>query len=274
MSPDHLVLAFHPASTLVQGFITAASELWRPALSGPAPWLIATPVATGTSTAGAVGGASATGAASSPLVGTDISLLLVIASLAFMWIGLLRGLKRELPSLFATVLLYLVIGGLWDMVAKWVNHFYKLFIFAFVKRGILADDPAEGWKALADLKLPVPNDNSAQMAMWQIGFFTLGVMIIAYWLIGWWQARQGSVAIHSWVERILGGLMGAASGYLVAHFILARIIPGAYSTLFDPGTQAHDIVFALGPYLAAAFAMLLILLGVRSLGGTFRPRPY
>ena len=241
-----------------------ATALLRPALGGPPPgWASATVTATGTTGIG-YGGGTAVG------LGTDVSALLLVAAMGFAVIGFFRGMKREFPVLVITALSYLILSGLWTTVSTYMNRFYKLFVFGFLKRGVLAEDPVTIWQSVKDTPPLVPVDAAGGAAIWQIAFFVFAVLL-AYGISAWMNRRRPGVSPQfiippPLIERLIGMIPAAATGYLVAHFILSRIIPGAYSTLLSPGPGARDVLTRFGPYAAAGVVGLMILYGIRSLG--------
>jgi len=236
------------------GWIAGAGTLLRPALGGGIPGTDPTTPVTPVPTPYA----------------TEIGIALFILAALFAFFGYIRGVKRELVALAVIAAAYLIFSSFWGVVAKWVHHFYRLFFFAVVKRGIFSDDPTTAWKEVKDMEPIVSAADDAYVA--QLAFFAVAVAL-AYVLSAWWASpKVGPLRVYkipNLAERAAGAALGAIAGYLIGVFTLSRIVPGAQISIWTPGPGVRDILVSYGPYAVAAFVVIMILFGWASLG----PRP-
>lgn len=210
--------------------------------------------------------------------GTDISALLLISAGIFAVLGFFSGVRLEFYLLVIIAGLYFVLDHFWGLIAQWVNHFYKLFVFAFVKRGIFVDDPTTVWKEMGNVANPVPT-SPEQAALWQLAFFCFGVLMLGFILPYLWSRLHKPFVLFltpTFLERLLGFMVGALNGWIIGLFVLPRVIPGAQTSLglLQPGSAAREFITKYGPIFLAVFIVLIILYGIRSLGPKKTPKVY
>lgn len=198
--------------------------------------------------------------------------LTLLGMAAFAAIGFVRGARREWLSLAATALGYVAVEAFWEQIARWMNHFWRLFSFAVLRRGVLADDPSAAWRDTSGTAAPIPTESTA--AIWQIAVF-LAIVLAGYLgshLVGRGRGMGPSAAFRlpDLVERLIGALMGAGSGYIIATFLLARLYPETPITLLGPSSQMPAVLGRLGAPGLFGIVALLILFGVLSLGSRGR----
>jgi hypothetical protein len=200
---------------------------------------------------------------------TALSGMLLLILGVFALFGFLRGFDRDWRSTAIIAGCYWLVGSQWDVIARWVNHFYKLFVFAVVKRGVLVDDPTAAWKAVGDLAGLIPTDGP--VVIWQIAIFTLGVMA-AYAFSQATGQRPPVGPLHVFnlmnvVIRLLGASLGSVSGYLIGVFTLNRLFPTSHIGLAGLRSAAQIAFLQHGPAVVLGTVMLLIVFGVLSLNG-------
>jgi len=187
----------------------------------------------------------------------DLSAIALAIVVAAALIGLARGARRELATLLITLALAFVVGRLWSLLA-WVATRVWNLAATLIPGGLLA--PAV---------LPTQEANS-----WQVGFFLIGVVVLAYGgsrLLAAGVTSTGSGrGISSVLERIIGAGLGAMTGLTVARFVLERILPGAVVSPFNAGSRLAERVQALGPRAALGIMLLVLILGALSIGSLER----
>jgi hypothetical protein len=207
-------------------------------------------------------------AATTPALGG----LLLAAVALFAFVGYLRSAGRMWQTAAAAALAYAVLGARWDLVARGTNAMYHLFVFAVVRRGMLAPDPAAAWRSANQAAGLIRADSP--VAAWQITWFAVFVAG-GYLLGGLAPARMPTGAsrrldLRGLVGRLLGAALGGIAGYLSAAFVLARLFPTARpSDLAVGGAAGAAGVAALGtaPLVLVGVAALIFVLGVLSMGG-------
>ena len=198
----------------------------------------------------------------------DVSALLLLSVAVFAFLAYLRSFGREWRAVLVVGVGYVLLDRQWDFVARWVNHFYKLFVFAVVKRGVLVDDPTAAWKEVGTLPGLVPSDAGA--VVWQITLFTVGVIgAYVFSTLAGAKPVAGPLQVfdlHNMVLRVLGSLAGGASGYLIGLFYLVRLFPGAHAGGLGLGETAASVFTRFGPLIVMGTVLVLIVFGVASMG--------
>lgn len=188
-----------------------------------------------------------------PLPPSDISALVFILLIAAALIGFMRGVRREGIVLAVALLMSFVCGPLWPQASTLVNTFWNLMV-SFLPGGFLPP-------------VNIPPDESA--VYWQVAFFVLGVVIFGYGGSSLVTSGPASIRgigqIPSILERLLGAGIGALNGFLIARFVLSRILPEAIVTPFREQSALYGRVGAYGPFLALGVVVLLIVFGVLSI---------
>jgi hypothetical protein len=202
--------------------------------------------------------------------GTDISALLIIGAGLYAILGFFLGLRAQFYQFVVIGGLYFMLNRLWGLIAEWINHFYKLFVFAIIQRGIFVEDPTTVWKGMANFKDPVPT-SPQEAQLWQLAIFGFGVLMLGFVLPYIWIRLHQPLSLWispTFLERLLGLLVGAVNGWLIGLFVLPRVIPGAQTSLdlLQPGSSAREFLAKYGWIFVAVFVALIILYGVRSLG--------
>jgi uncharacterized membrane protein required for colicin V production len=176
--------------------------------------------------------------------GLDVLVLLTLA--VFGVIGFVRGARREVVSFAVTVAAYVALELFWPTVAALVNAVL----------GLVTAGP------------PIPPGDAA---VWQIVVF-VAVVLGGYLLsqvVG--RFRLGGAAavvrLPDWIERLIGACLGVATGYLVARFVVSRLLPSAVISITGPGSTVGALVERVGPIGLFVAIGLFILFGVLSLGG-------
>lgn len=171
--------------------------------------------------------------AANPLtVSINEYVLIGIALAVFGLIGLRRGVNRELIT-FAGVLLALAISSLFaSSMLLFVNKMYRIAHFVFAG-GINAENPTVGWneaKLLPDLVASPLSKVILELVVFMIP------VLLAY-LIG-----NRAKATTNAGQRLLGMLMGAVSGFLIAQHFVPILFPAGETRLELATGPATDLL--------------------------------
>jgi hypothetical protein len=198
----------------------------------------------------------------------DVHALLMLSVVVFAFVGYLRGVDAAWRLAAIVALGYWLLDRRWDFVVAWVNHFYRLFVFALVKGGIFTDDPTAVWKEVRAAGALIPTTSPA--LMWRLTGFT--VIFVAGYVVATLTAGSPSAGAlyvyrpRNFIERLLGAVAGGVSGYLFALFYLSRLFPAALACSGALGGLAGAVVAGLGPAIILSTVVLMIVFGVISLG--------
>lgn len=198
----------------------------------------------------------------------DVSGVVLAAMIAAAIVGLARGVRREALALAVIGSGYLLLDRFWTMVAAMTNKMWRIVRFAIIERGVLADDPSAAWSAVASTTPLLPSDGDARA--WQIAFFIIGCLVLGYGgsrlLAGGPGAVRTVKDLPNLLERLMGGLLGATTGFLVSHFVLARVAPGARVSPLSADSVVYGRLAPHGPALFLVVVTVVILFGVTSIG--------
>lgn len=211
--------------------------------------------------------AAATAAAVGAAAGPDMSAHALVIMLVFALIGFARGVAQEGRVLVVTAAAYVVFGAAWGKVAAALNKQIKLGVAGF-RMSTSSDDPGAIFKAVSAMDPPVPT-SGGQVAVWQIAFFAVVVLLLGYRILRRIFPKPGAPGAGAprFIDRIVGALVAGLSGLLVAMFVLPRIVGGARISLID---TRLSIAAAAAPYkhwIVFAVVVVLLYFGVKSLGG-------
>jgi hypothetical protein len=190
------------------------------------------------------GGGVGTGATGGAAPGTPTGAMLVPASalvllsmLVFGFVGLFRGVRRELVALF-------LIGG-----AYWLFN--------------------NRWTLLRRLYEPLVSRGFSELTV-QLAAF-LAVVAFAY-VVSRRVTRAPKASgfdllrdIPSLLERLMGAATGAANGFLVARFVTDRLFATASTAVIVPGPQTETFIDQQGTNLFWLIVAVVMLFGVMSL---------
>ena len=159
---------------------------------------------------------------SAPSVTIDQSVLLILILGLFALIGLRRGANRELVTVVGLVISYLLVTLTLDSLVPWVNKLYRLARFALAG-GLTADDPVTAWSQVQSLPLLVSTD----VARRNLGLACFAVLATISYYVGSRTAPQGVSAI----ARLVGLLLGAVNGFVVASYLFRHALVSASATI-------------------------------------------
>ncbi len=205
-----------------------------------------------------------------PVIGPDLTGVALVIILAAAVIGLSRGVRRELVSVAVIAGSYLLFDRLWSLVTTYGNRFWRLFRFAILERGVLAEDPTVAWQSARATEPLLPATTGA--GLWQLGLFVMAILIFGYGGARFFSPGPQSVTSFSQLpkllERVVGGVLGAVGGTMISHFVLPRIVPNAFISLTGPRSTISEHIGEYGPALFFTIIIVLILFGVSGIGGS------
>ena len=198
--------------------------------------------------------------------------LLVLVGTLFVVIGFARGVRAELWVTGTIVLGYVVLQAFGDDLVKWTNRFYRLFLFG-IRGGPFVEDPIAVWNRVRDAPPLVGTERERLL-------FSVAVFL-AFYLLGFTMGRRRvarqltPVSLRllrnfgDLMERVLGGVIGFVNGFLVAGFVLPRVLPARERTVVVmPSTEVVTQFMAQHMVnIAVAVLIIVILLGLMASGG-------
>jgi len=203
--------------------------------------------------------------------GVDLSAYALVIILVFALIGFSRGVAREGRVLLVAIVSYFAFGSAWSKFADFLNKNIKL-AYAGYKMSTSSEDPGAVYKAVSAMDPVVPADG-AHLAVWQIAFYVVVVLLFGYGILGrigprFNPGQSPARAIPRFIDRVVGALVGGLAGLITAMFILPRVVPGARISLID---TRLSIAAAAAPYkhwILFAVVVALLVFGVKSLGSS------
>ena len=198
--------------------------------------------------------------------------VLVLVGAVFVVIGFARGVRAELWVTGMITLGYVVLRAFGGDLIKWTNRFYKLFLFG-IRGGPFAENPVEVWNKVKDAPPLVGTEREKLL-------FSVGVFL-AFYLLGLTLGRRRTAkrltpvglgllrSFEDLFERILGGVLGFVNGFLIAAFVLPRLLPARERTVVVvPSTDVVTQFMAQHLVnIGVVVLIIVILLGLMASGG-------
>jgi hypothetical protein len=158
--------------------------------------------------------------------------LIAIALAVFGVIGFRRGVNRELIT-FASVLIALAISSLFaGSMLTFANRMYRIAHFVFAG-GINAENPNIGWN---EAKL-LPDLISSPLSKAILDLVVFAIPVLLSYLIG-----SRAKAVTNAGQRLLGLLMGAVSGFLIAQHFIPILFPAGETRLELATGPANEVL--------------------------------
>lgn len=198
--------------------------------------------------------------------------LIVLFCGLFAILGFTRGVRAETWVMAFILIAFVVLQTLGDTVVKYANQIYRLLGFALAG-GIIADNPVEIWQRFAGK--PPLIETETEKVLFRLALFLL------FYLLG---LLAGRIAVRRKLtplgfrlirqlpdlgERLLGTVLGAVNGFLIAMFVLPRVLPAEKETVIVvPKTRViTDFMTENLGNIAFAVIVVIILLGLMATGG-------
>jgi uncharacterized membrane protein required for colicin V production len=182
------------------------------------------------------------------------------ALVAFGFIGLQRGVHRELHSMVGIGIGALLSGWLARTLAPQINRLYRLGRYA-LEVGLSGEDPGVAWRrigATPDLVQATENVSSASVVV-----FCLIVLVAFMW------GQRRVAAPHAFLPRLLGMLAGALNGFLVCYYLVPLVFPTPRAIIaVQSGGIRNVLTGGQTPALVAvSLVAILIAFGLHSASG-------
>jgi len=178
--------------------------------------------------------------------------MLGVFLVVFAYLGLRRGVSRELTLTLGIVLGILISPSMAIGFTPWVNRFYRLGRFA-LSGGLFSDNPAAAWQATSAVGELVKSPRDQQVFT-VVLFFAI---VLLFFLIGRARIPVGKTVML----RVLGALTGAINGFLVAYYLSPYLLNVYETTVVVPSqelrktlTAADNIALAVWVFIAVVIA--------------------
>jgi hypothetical protein len=198
--------------------------------------------------------------------------VVLLFSAIFIILGFVRGVRAEAWTTAFIILAFVVLRVLGETLVAWTSRFYRLARFGLAG-GIVAENPVEIWEQFADAPPLIETDFERLV-------FRM-VLFLALYLIGLFVARAavdrslepvgfGLIRrLPDLGERLMGALLGAVNGFLVALFVLPAVLPATGETVIVVPQTTTVSAFLRENLINVAFIIVVIaiVLGLMASGG-------
>jgi len=181
--------------------------------------------------------------------------LIGTALVLFGFLGLLRGVSRELRSMIGVGVGMLLARVLVPRLSKQINSLYKMGHFAFA---VTSSDPGAAWQQAQNA--PDLIQTSADLQFVSLLVF-VGVVLASYL---WGQSRvAGAFSLPS---KVLGVVAGGINGFLVAYYVCPILLPESEAVVRVPSGEINAALSSTRTVALVVVAILVILiaLGLRA----------
>lgn len=198
--------------------------------------------------------------------------VIVLFSIVFIVVGFTRGVRAEGWITAFILIAFVILRVLGDTLITWANRIYKLTRFALAG-GIIAENPVEIWQQFADKPPLIESDTEKllfRMALFLVLYllgFVIGRIAVQRTLepVGFRLIRK----LPDLGERLLGAVLGAVNGFLIAFFVLPRVLPAEKETVIVIPKTSIVAEFMAENLINVVFVVIVmvILLGLMATGG-------
>lgn len=198
--------------------------------------------------------------------------VIVLFSIVFVVVGFVRGVRAEAWITAFILIAFLILRLAGDTLITWTNRIYRLSRFALAG-GIIAENPVDIWQKFAD-KPPLIETDVEKL------LFRMGLFLVLYLLgliIGRLSVQRKLVPVSLQLvrklpdlgERVMGAVLGGVNGFLIAFFVLPRVLPVDKETVIVVPKTSIVTDFMTENLVNVAFVVLviIILLGLMATGG-------
>lgn len=182
------------------------------------------------------------------------------ALVVFGFIGLQRGIHRELYSMAGIGVGALSSGWLARALAPHINRTYRLSRFA-LEGGLSGEDPSASWRRIG--AMPDLVRSAEDVSFVSVVVFVLLVLVACLW------GQRRAPAPFSLLPRLLGLLAGALNGFLVCYHLVPLVFPAPRAIIAVPSGDVRSVL-ASGQTLAlvaVSFVAILIAFGLHNASG-------
>jgi hypothetical protein len=183
----------------------------------------------------------------------------------FGFIGLTRGVRRELYASLAIILAVVVVGASSGTLAAPVNRYYKMFTFVR-QGGMSAEDPGAKWQEIRGE--PGLIESHASQEALKVAVFAVIV------LLGYFMGQRFGPVPFGLMPRLLGLFIGLFNGFGITYFLLPIIFPEPKTLIEIPTGEVQQTM--VNPeflaQLGILFIFVMIAFGLYSASGRTRRR--
>ena len=197
--------------------------------------------------------------------------VVLVVAILFGIIGFMRGPRRELIVTLFILVAFLLTTVFEDQLVVWVNRFWRLFRIA-TSGALASDNPGP---AIASVPSEPLIGNDAQRSLFRIIVFSLLVLfgygrgggqfreravrpLVGVFTLGLFtvegQAQTARAPRMRLSTRLAGFVAGAVNGFLVAYYLLPRLVRGEQAVLVIPTLST---TLLQGRFLFIAFLALV-----------------
>lgn len=180
--------------------------------------------------------------------------LLGIVLAIFAFLGLKRGVNRELLSMIGVGLGILLADGLAHALQGWINRFYKLGRFALAG-GLTADDPTQAWQQIEKLPALVSTPEDLRF----LGILIFLILTLVVYLLG----QRFIAAPKTAMAQFLGLLAGGINGFLVAYYLFPLVLAPSKAVINLPSSEVKA---TLGSSRTIAMVVVLVIVVLIAFG--------
>lgn len=198
--------------------------------------------------------------------------VIVLFSIVFVVVGFVRGVRAEVWITAFILIAFLILRLAGDTLITWTNRIYRLSRFALAG-GIIAENPVEIWQKFADKPPLIETD--VEKLLFRMGLF-LALYLLGL-IIGRLSVQRKLVPVSLQLvrklpdlgERVMGAVLGGVNGFLIAFFVLPRVLPADKETVIVVPKTSIVTDFMTQNLVNVAFVVLviIILLGLMATGG-------
>ncbi len=181
----------------------------------------------------------------------------------FGFIGLMRGIRRELYATVAIVLAVVIVGAASGSLSEPVNRYYRMFKFVS-EGGMSAENPAAMWQELSGEPALISSPESEN---------TLKLAVFAtIVLLGYFIGQRFGPAPFGTVPRILGLFIGLLNGLGITYFLLPILFPEPKVLIEIPAGEVQQTLVQ-PEFLAQIGILFLFVMIAYGLFASGRARP-
>lgn len=188
-------------------------------------------------------------------------LMLGVTLALFAFVGLRRGVNRELLSMVGIGVGMIVANGSGPALQPQANRLYSLVRFA-LGGGLTSADPTAAWARASQMPPLVATSADVQSLSVVVFIF---IVILAY-MVG----QRLFPTPKALVIRFLGLLAGGINGFLVSHYLFPAVLSQPRAVILLPGAQVKQTLNSPQnvAMVVVFFVAVLIAFGLYSAGSS------